>query len=236
MSYHTYSYDSKKLLVYKPEGQEITPALLARIKKECNSDYVFSIHKDTEKKLWYCSRTAVSIGYSQHLFKPNVESILVFGDSFYPNVSPSVGYRELCDGEDWFMVAGVGKMTFISNASESMKVLFENFLRFLDLKGLHKLLTRITRSCAGTAYAYASKGGAKLVGSTWGEKDGIFYSSLDFANKLSYEQKTFAVNVLAYLSGDKYKEELKRLVTLGDTALVAELKKNPELFDLVSKI
>lgn len=227
------NYESKKLTLYKPQGYLVTPEVLKKIKTECPSEFIFYIYKDVKENMWYCSvNNAVSINAHQYLFSADTESIVVFGDAFYPNATSPVSFRPQQEEEEWIMAAGIGKHTFMT-ASDNSRLFFDNFLAFLDSKGVNKMLKKVCEACPGVSYAVVTKNGPKLIGADWEEKDGVFYSSTAFFNKLSYGQKTFAKNVLAFLSKNDIVAEQRRLDVLTDAQLIKESKANKDLWEKI---
>jgi hypothetical protein len=228
--------DSKRLIVYKPQGKHLSPDIVKKIKTECNSEYIFYIQRDLVKNMWYCStQLAVLLSANQYLLSADTESILVFGEHYYPQSSAPISFRNETEEDDWVMTAGIGKLTFMT-AVESAKIFFDNFLSFLDCKGINKILKKVCEACPGVSYVVVNKNGPKMIGDNWEEKDGISYTSTAFFNKLNYAQKSFGKNVLAFLSKKDIVEELKRLDNLSEPALIQEIQANQELWEKVSKL
>lgn len=229
MSYYA-SFQPKRIMIHKPKGVEITEEILNKLNKEFPSNLIFSIYLEEDKNKWFADvASPISKDLNRRLFGPDIESVLILGDYIHSGTSSPISIHYGNDDSPWYIVAGAGTLTFISDKERSFKIFFENFLKFLDICAVKKLIKKISLNCPGLAYTFVTaKNRVERLGH-WEEYQGVFFSSIDFVYTLSFAQKSFFQNVLAFLA-DNPKEEIEKNKNLSDRQII-DLAKEKNIFE-----
>jgi len=223
------NYTSKRLMIHKPAGQVIDPDALKKIKSEYNTEFVFYVYFSKEKNMWYYSATTPEkMSTANFLFDKDVESLIVVVD-YCSSLTTTPVYCKPKDTEPWWITATVGSLSFLTATSDTApRVLFDNFTSFLNLRNLNKFLKSACKMSPTANFAITTTKGITRMGNDWEERDGVFYTSLDFLHKISHPQRTFLKNVLSFFSPDT-KESIARLDKYTDRKLLAEAEQHPEV-------
>jgi hypothetical protein len=230
------NYTAKRLMVHKPAGQVIDPAVLKKIKDDYNTEFVFYVYFSKEKNMWYYSATTPEkMSTANFLFDKDVESLILFVDYCHSATSTPVHCKPK-EEDAWWITAHVGSLSFLTATVESApRVLFDNFTKFLNLRNLNKFLKSVCKSCPAASFAITTTKGITRMGDNWEEHEGVFFTCLDFLHKISHPQRTFLKNVLSFFSPDT-KESIARLDKYTDRKLLAEAEQHPEVIEKMSTI
>lgn len=225
-----------EIIVHKPAGVTISEELLAKIRKEYTGPEVFHIYRNAELNEWFYSEKAAKIVDTKELFVPENESIILFNKTHTVGFLPNpVDIQR--NAESWFITCGVGFFPFlIAQNDKGAEIMFDNFLKFLDIPSLHGFLLNM---CKNYRINYVSTVNGQPIRryGNWNEIEGVFFSDTDFYYKIEYAAKSFLKNVLAFFSNpEDPKAELARLEKLSDLSLRQECEKVPNLLDSIKKL
>lgn len=226
-TYHTFP-DQEKVAIYKKAGVSIPEPVLAKIKKEFSSDYVFYCRYDKEKNKWiFTVDYPELIKNSNEAFDTDTESIIIFGRSIFGNSVPPFSWQK--DEAPWFVTMSVGDLSIYSNHEKRHKEFFEFFLKHQSIKNAYKTIAGVCKLCPAVSFAAInSTEGIKMFGK-WEERHGLYFSDVNCLDKMTFEQRSFFSYVLSYLSGEDTKTKYEHYRKFKDSELLKEVNRVPEL-------
>lgn len=226
-------------MIHKPKGVVIEPQFLDKIRREYTNPKVCYFCKNPKiGKVWNYSTVSTDLNSKPELFDEESESLIYLDKGVHYQSKPvPVSYRAPSEEYDtWFVSVGAGPFSNLSGASDkNPSVIFDHFLRFLNSNSLHKFLDNFVIENSGH-FATISKDGFKPYGK-WFERNGAYYTTLDFANKLTFDAKAMLKAVLAFfLRPDEFKTEIDRLAKLSDYEIRALCEKNEQTKKILEQI
>jgi hypothetical protein len=223
---------SDQLIVYKPAGKEISPDLLAKIKKEYTAPNVFYMNKVNNR--WFYSAKPSPLS-ELDVLDIESESVIYFHKTYYVNGATPTQYNEVSK-DSWMLACGCGKFPFLICVNDKgPETLFQNFMKFMDGSSLSAFLTNLCQN-GEINFATVVNGGPLRRYGKWEEIDGLFLTDTEFYYKLDYTLKTAAKSILAFLTNPlNFSSEIKRLDTVSDLELRKSCEKFPDLMKIISQ-
>lgn len=234
---------SNQIIVYKPRGKVIPKNLLAKIQKEYVGTKVNYIYK-LEGDIWRYSNFATEFKdsfYSKLTEEESAEYIFSFEKyNVYNGKNKTlVHYRPADEPFDsWFLSFGTGIFPILAGAcDEAPDVLFNNFLKFMNLSSLHSFLTNLCSKQRDVRYITVNNGREVKKYGNWEEVDGIWLSNSDFIHKLPFDAKAAAKAIIAFFTNkENFMSEVRRIESLSDLQIRKEAEKIEGLPEILSKI
>ena len=224
-----------EMIMHKPSGVKISDELLAKIKKEYTGLEVYYFYRTAgDSKKWFYSEKGMKLAESD-LLNQDYESVIYFNKSTYMSSLPNP-VDILKTDDSCFITCGVGLFPFlIAQNDRGPEVMFDNFLKFLDIPSLHAFLANMCKNYRINYVVTTNYAPARRYGN-WNEIEGAYFSDASFYYKIDYAAKAFLKHVLAFFSNPaEPKEELARLDKLSDLSLRQECEKIPNLPETLSK-